>query len=211
MLFVHPPFQYPGGTLPFIRERSRVLWAMFDLLHPRKVETTWLLAQCRSGHEHIVADQVRSRDLARVFLPREMRRRLWRGRWQEFLRPVFPGYVFISPHAEFRNWRSLHVIRGFSRFVAFGDAGPARVPAQLVEAMRMRCDLEDVLQRSDVLEPGRNVRVLTGPFADTVARIESLEPEERAVLLIELMGRPVRASVSRSDLAPVERPDWTRH
>lgn len=183
---------------------------MFDLQYSGQSRLDWLLAQCRSGHEHIVADQVRGRDLAGVFLPREIRRRRWRGRWQELLRPVFPGYVFLSPHDGFRNWRDIHVLRGFSRLVAFGDQGPARVPAELVEAIRLRCDAADVLRRGDGLQPGQEVRLLSGPFADIVARIESLEPDARAVLLIDLMGRPVRASVARRDLAPLGPPAWAR-
>jgi len=175
---------------------------MFHSLPAAPTGITWLLAQCRSGHEHIVADQVRGRDLATVFLPREMRRRQWRGRWQELLRPVFPGYVFLSPHEGFRNWREVHVLRGFSRLVAFGSQGPARVPAELVEGIRRRCDPDDVLRRGEGLEPGQEVKVMTGPFADIVARIESLEPDARAVLLIDLLGRQVRTTVARADLAP---------
>jgi len=183
---------------------------MFDSLPAAPSSMTWHLGQCRSGHEHIVADQVRSRELARVFLPREMRRRRWRGRWQELLRPVFPGYVFLSPHEGYRGWRDVHVLRGFSRLVAFGGQSPARVPAELVEAIRLRCDDQDVLRRGDGLQPGQQVRLLSGPFADIVARIESLEPDARAVLLIELMGRPVRATVARSDLAPLGPPAWAQ-
>lgn len=181
---------------------------MFDIFDPHPTTADWLLAQCRSGHEHIVADQVRSRDLAHVFLPREQRRRRWRGRWQELLRPVFPGYVFLAPHEGYRNWREVHALRGFSRLVSFGAQGPARVPGALVQAIRLRCDPDGVLRRGDGLQPGQEVRLLCGPFAELVARIESLEPEARAVLLIDLMGRQVRATVARRDLTPVTPQPW---
>lgn len=170
---------------------------------PNLAEAGWLLAQCRAGHEHIVAEQARSRDLAQVFLPRETRRRRWRGRWQDLLQPVFQGYVFLAPHPGFRNWRAVHNLRGLTRIVGFGDRGPARVPGALVAAIRARCDSRGILQTREALQPGQAVRVLTGPFADLVTRIEALDPQQRAVLLIDLMGRKVRTVVDPQDLRPL--------
>lgn len=181
---------------------------MFDTHPSESPQFSWLLAQCRSGQEHIVADQVNRRDLAQVFLPREVSRRRWRGRWQEILRPVFPGYVFLSPHAGYRNWRSVYSLRGFSRIVSFGAHRPANVPEALINAIRLRCNEEGLLQRGESLQAGQEVRLVNGPFADLVARIEALAPGERAVLLIDLMGRQVRATVARDDLKPVASPSW---
>jgi transcriptional antiterminator RfaH len=145
-----------------------------------------------------------------IFRPKERRRQPWRGRWQERLRPVFPGHLFPSPHADRRSRRDIHSWRGFTRLVSFGDQGPSKVPAALVEAIRQRRDPDGLLRRRDGLAPGQKVRLLSGPFADTVARIEALAPKARAVRLIDLMGRSVRATVAAAANWPPPAPHGTR-
>ena len=44
---------------------------------------------------------------------------------------------------------------------------------------------------------GDTIRVLSGAFADTIARIETLEDGERLQILMDLMGRKSRVSVAR--------------
>lgn len=122
--------------------------------------------------------------------------------------PLFSGCVFLSPHAGRGNWRAVHSLRGFSRIVSFGADGPARVPRGLVETLRLRCGPGDVVDWTDSLRPGQEVALRNGPFADLLARIECLAPDERAVVLVDLMGRKVRTTVDRRDLALASPAAW---
>mgnify|MGYP003727842695 FL=1 len=47
------------------------------------------------------------------------------------------------------------------------------------------------------------MRVLTGPFAELVTKIEALPSAERVGVLIDLMGREVRSSLPRAHVAKV--------
>lgn len=163
----------------------------------------WFLAQCKPGQEHLAADRLAGRGLARVFLPRERRNRRWRGRVQTLLLPVFPGYLFLSPAgsgaATSPDWAAIRSTRGVTRIVSF-EAGmqPALVPLAAVEALAARCDAEGVLQPPDDLRPGEAVRITGGAFADLVATIERIEPDSRLRLLLDLMGRQVPVALDRS-------------
>lgn len=164
---------------------------------------SWYLAQTKPGHEHIAAEYLTARSFAQVFNPREPRRQVWRGRVQMLLRPLFPGYLFVSPDPDRPAWPAIRYARGVTRIVAFGAQEPSAVPTGVVAALRAGCDADGVLQHDDALRPGDQVRFLTGPFADIVTRIETVTPDQRIGLLLDLMGRSVRVIAKNSDLVRV--------
>ncbi|WP_247744714.1 hypothetical protein [Sulfitobacter sp. R18_1] len=49
------------------------------------------------------------------------------------------------------------------------------------------------------------MRILTGPFAELVTKIEALPSAERVGVLIDLMGGEVRSSLPRGHVAKVEK------
>lgn len=46
-----------------------------------------------------------------------------------------------------------------------------------------------------LLNPGDQVRLSTGPFADFVATVESIAPDRRVFVLMEIMGGETRVAV----------------
>jgi transcriptional antiterminator RfaH len=52
------------------------------------------------------------------------------------------------------------------------------------------------------LSEGQRVRILSGPFADSVARLEQLDETGRLKVLLEMMGTAVPVALDRSVLAP---------
>ena len=52
------------------------------------------------------------------------------------------------------------------------------------------------------LEPGSDVRIINGPFAQSIAKIEESDSQGRLAVLLEIMGQAVRANISRSDVEP---------
>ena len=154
----------------------------------------WYLAQCKAGQEHLAAARLAERGLAQVFLPRERRQRRWRGRVQALLAPLFPGYLFLMP--ETPDWRPIRTTRGLIRLVSFGGGPAVPVPAEVVAGLSARCDADGILCPPADLRPGERVRILTGAFADLVATIETVTPEARIALLLDLMGRQTRVMVA---------------
>jgi transcriptional antiterminator RfaH len=54
--------------------------------------------------------------------------------------------------------------------------------------------------RDMLFEPGEDVRVVVGPFADLVAKVEAAPEKDRIFVLLDMMGRTVRAQLSGADL-----------
>jgi transcriptional antiterminator RfaH len=97
--------------------------------------------------------------------------------------------------------RAINGTFGVIRLLCNGDM-PLAVPEGLVEEMMQRRDESGTI----VLTPprfavGDAVKVTTGPFADLEGLFQTMSGPGRVVLLINLLGREVRARVPLRDLA----------
>ena len=86
-----------------------------------------------------------------------------------------------------------------SKLVTFGGQKPVEVPSTVMRALRAN---PTFAERSD-LSPGDRVRLIAGPFATALARVEDLSDAERIVVLFDMMGRHVRARMSSTDLEKI--------
>jgi transcriptional antiterminator RfaH len=92
-------------------------------------------------------------------------------------------------------WRAVNATRGLTRLVQTDPRRPTPLPDALVEGLLARCDAEGRLAAAPELAEGDRVRVIAGPFADLVGRIETLEEGERIRVMLDLMGREVRTRI----------------
>lgn len=87
-----------------------------------------------------------------------------------------------------------------SRLVSFGGNGPSAVPYDVVDMFIEHCGSTgaDV----DTLKEGDLVRVISGPFAELVARIEKLPSRDRICVLLDFMGQRRRISMNARQVTP---------
>ncbi len=100
-------------------------------------------------------------------------------------------------------WRPILSTVGVTDVVRAGDE-PALVPAEIVTAIRERENTGgfDRLDSRQVLRLGELVRVTTGAFEDMVGRLVELRDQDRIVVLLELLGRAVRAQLRAEVVEP---------
>jgi transcriptional antiterminator RfaH len=132
-----------------------------------------------------------------AYLPRC---RIWVSharRRQLALRPLFPRYLFAGLDGVAMRWRPILSTVGVSDVVRAGDR-PASVPSGIVAAIRdrERDGAFDGLDPQHSLRAGELVRVTSGAFADLIGRLVELRDRDRAVVLLELLGRAVRAELA---------------
>lgn len=158
----------------------------------------WFLAQLKpNGHR--LAERNLDRQGFCYFLPMQEETRRRRGQFQTLLRPLFPGYIFIAFDPEHGLWRKVNSTTGVARLVGFGQS-PAPVPDELVDGLMARCDRAGRFLPASTLTPGDAVRISQGPFADFVATVEKLAPDNRVFVLLDLMGRQTRMTVAADKL-----------
>ena len=115
------------------------------------------------------------------------------------LKPLFPGYMFVSVNAELAPWRAINSTIGVSRLVCF-KSKPKSVPTQFVSSLMLRCDASGVLLPPKNLNKGDSVKMLTGPFASFIATVDKIDPEQRVWILMEFMGQKTHIQVTTHKL-----------
>jgi transcriptional antiterminator RfaH len=161
----------------------------------------WYLAQFKPN-SHNIAKRNLQRQGFRTFLPMQEETKRVRGKFATLMRPLFPGYLFVELDALQGGWRAVNSTYGITRLVSFGKE-PTPVPLDLVDQLMRRCDAEGRLVPIQQLTPGDEVMLTKGPFADFAARIESVAPDQRVYVLMELMGTQTRVAVSAEHLRAV--------
>lgn len=117
------------------------------------------------------------------------------GKLQDRRRPLFPGYIFVRIDPEAGLWRTVNATRGLTRLVQTDPRAPTPLPDDLIAGLRARCSDTGELQPAPELAPGDMVRVVSGPFVDLVARIETIGEDARIRVLFDLMNRKVMTAL----------------
>lgn len=131
-----------------------------------------------------------------AYLPRYRTRLRHARRLQTVLRPLFPRYLFAGIDRAAMPWRPILSTIGVSGVVRAGDE-PNPVATQIVTALQEQemAGAFDRLGRGESLRLGELVRVSAGAFQDMIGRLVELRDQDRVVVLLELLGRTVRAQL----------------
>lgn len=131
-----------------------------------------------------------------AYLPRYRTEIRHARRLQTVLRPLFPRYLFAGIDRTAMRWRPILSTVGVSDLVRSGDE-PLPVASELVEALRAQegAGAFDALARRRLPQIGELVRISTGAFDDMVGRLVDLRDQDRVVVLLDLLGRKVRAQI----------------
>jgi transcriptional antiterminator RfaH len=117
-------------------------------------------------------------------------------------RPLFPRYLFAGLDRATTLWRPILSTFGVSDIVRTGGE-PAPVPAEIVAELRDR-EARGEFDRPNAgrsLRVGELVRVTAGAFEDVLGRLVELRDQERVVVLLELLGRSVKAQLRADAVA----------
>ena len=158
----------------------------------------WFVAQLRpNGLKR--AEENLGRQGFRSFCPKRMESRSRSGSLAAVSRSLFPGYLFIQFDPKHSGWRAINATRGVSRLILPDMTCPSGLPEQFMTGLMARCDEMGIItDPPDNLKPGETVRIVSGPFAETIAKIEDMDGADRIRILMELMGQATTLSVPKS-------------
>jgi transcriptional antiterminator RfaH len=164
-------------------------------------ERTWFLAQFKPNC-HRIAERNLVRQGFHSFLPMQEETRRVRGKFTTFMRPLFPGYLFVAFDKAHGGWQAVNSTYGITRLVSAGKT-PVEVPLNLVSQLMQRCDTAGKLLPPKLLSPGDQVIINKGPFVEFIATIEALTSDRRVWVLLEFMGQKTRVAVPADQLRAV--------
>jgi transcriptional antiterminator RfaH len=151
----------------------------------------WYLIQSKPK-SHRLTERNLHRKGFDTFLPMQKIIRRKASRFVSDLKPLFPGYMFVSVNSELAPWRTINRTIRVSRLVSF-KGKLKQPPPQLISSLMLRCDASGTLLPSKSLIEGDGVEILTGPFANFIATVDTIDPEQRIWVLMDFTRMQVSA------------------
>jgi len=162
----------------------------------------WFLVQLKpNGFKRAVVNL--ERQGFTTFMPMRLRkvRRANKNNIQKS--PLFPGYLFVGIDPVKPSWSKINSTYGVLRMVNFGKNTPQPLPDTLIAGLKLRCNDESILLPPDDLKVGEKVRIVSGPFADYVATIESIPTQTRLGIIFDFMSQKTKAKIFTSEIEKI--------
>lgn len=159
----------------------------------------WYLLYCKPKQEFRAQQHLQNQGLT-SFVPVIQCQKIKAGKKQPITEPLFPRYLFLYvPNTEL-NLSSIRSTRGVSDFVRFGGQ-LATVPAHFITELTSRqILLQRQTDRLAVFSQGDKLTVSNGTFAGLDAVFDMPDGELRSMVLINILGQPVKTSIGNEQL-----------
>jgi transcriptional antiterminator RfaH len=137
-----------------------------------------------------------------TYAPKIQVRKRKRDKWVKAVEPLFPRYLFIQVDPEQHSLAPVRSTLGVAGLVRFGQL-LRPVPDTVISYLKQMENPETHQYHADEWphKPGDSVQVLAGPFAGLPAVFQAASGEDRAMLLIDLLGRQNSVVVGMAELA----------
>jgi transcriptional antiterminator NusG len=183
------------------------------LTEETKVAKNWYVVHTYSGYENKVKDNLEKRIqsmemqelIFQVLVPTVEEVEFKKGKRNNVLRKVFPGYVLVEMCLEDISWYVVRNTPGVVGFVGASDPGskPPPLTTSEVDAILGRIGKKEprVVAQFDV---GQCVKILGGPFVDLVGYIDEVDVErERLRVLVNIFGRDTSVEIGFTQVQKV--------
>jgi len=170
-----------------------------EALSEIKTDTVWFVAQIKpNGYPKAKFNL--ERQGYKTFMPLIERVVSHARTKKRVMRPLFPGYIFITFDPERTQWRSINNTYGVSNLIMTRINTPARVPNNLMTALLTSCDVSGHILPPEKFNAGDKVRIIGGAFEGTLAEVQHASEGARVRLLLDIMGRSVSADCAGGEL-----------
>ena len=156
-------------------------------------ETRWYVVHTYSGYENkvkaniekIIENRNMHDEISEVVVPIQDTIEIKNGQKKTVARKVFPGYVFLKMIMNDDTWYVVRNTRGVTSFV-----GPASKPVPLSEEEVRTMGIEHLPTETVDIYEGDMVKVMFGPFEDSIGVIKEVNiPKRSVVVMLSIFGR----------------------
>jgi transcriptional antiterminator RfaH len=111
---------------------------------------------------------------------------------------VFPGYMFVYFDPGIIRWTKINSTYGVSKILAFNNK-PSEISSDLILELKRRYEINNNRTQKEKLQKGDSIKFYVGPFADLIAKVESIDENNRIWVLLEAMGGYKRLKLQNVD------------
>ena len=171
----------------------------------------WYVVNTVSGYEYKVKEKLEMRinsmdlheNIFRVIVPEQKEIEYKNGVKKEKVKKMFPGYVLVEMVMSDEAWYIVRNTQGVTGFIGSSGKGAKPIPLLPQEVDRILNSMG--MSRVDVnkdLAEGKKVKIISGPFKDMVAKIDTIDMKEQKLnVLVDLFGQETSVEV---DIGEVE-------
>ncbi|MDD3394648.1 MAG: transcription termination/antitermination protein NusG [Anaerotignum sp.] len=169
-------------------------------------ESRWYVVHTYSGYENKVKANIEKtvenrgmQDLIHeISVPLQDVVEIKDGQKKTVQRKVFPGYVLIKMIMNDETWYVVRNTRGVTSFV-----GPGSKPVPLTDMEVRTMGIGGEVENLDVAL-GEPVRVISGPFADSVGQIKEINTNKKIVVVsLSIFGRETPVELDFTQISKI--------
>ncbi len=159
---------------------------------------------------HVIYTRPRSESLAlqhlerqgfTAYLPRHRKQRRHARRTDWISAPLFPRYMFVLLNVAAARWRAIRSTTGVSDIICQGEHPLPMMPGVVEELIGRENEEGFVCAGPKLnLRKGDKVRIARESLCDQVGLVEAMADKDRVIILLNLLGRQVRALVPTEDV-----------
>ena len=163
----------------------------------------WFLVRSKPRQESVALTHL-ARQGYESYLPLFATEKLVRRKSTVVQEPMFARYLFVrlntSGHerGQGQSWSPIRSTVGVSELVCFGSR-PARVDDALIDTLRKR-ETAQQASPTTLFAHGDSVRITEGAFAGLEAIYQMNDAEGRAMVLLDLLSKPVAMTIDAASL-----------
>ena len=173
----------------------------------------WYVVNTVSGYEYKVKEKlemmINSMDLHenifRVIVPEQKEIEIKNGVKKEKVKKMFPGYVLVEMVMSDEAWYIVRNTQGVTGFIGSSGKGAKPIPLLPHEVDKILGSMG--MSRVDVskdLKEGAKVKIISGPFKDMMAKIDSIDLKEQKLnVLVDLFGQETSVEVEIGEVETI--------
>jgi transcriptional antiterminator RfaH len=152
----------------------------------------WIAVNTHPHRERVAIENL-ERQSFKAYCP-YLRRRIKHARkFQDVLRPIFPGYLFVRVDGSV-SWRPIRSTFGVRSVVVSGDC-PSFLSDDFIAGLKKR-EVDGAIARpEEAYSIGQDIRICGGPFDGLIGTIIEMDERQRLTVLMDLLNGRVRVTV----------------
>ena len=159
--------------------------------------TAWHLVYTKAKQEDIALSNLERQGYT-CYLPKLSIEKIRRRKAEVVIEPMFPRYLFVRLDlgGQGKSWTPIRSTIGVQQLIYFGSHA-AQVDDAIIEWLRRR---EAAHPTESMFKQGEAVMIADGPFAGIEAIFQTADAERRAMILLEILSKPVRMQIDSGRL-----------
>jgi len=152
----------------------------------QNIDKKWFIAQIKPNSYNSAVQNLKRQGFE-TFLPKMEITKRQKNKFLVESVYVFPGYIFVFFDPHIITWTKVNSTYGVSKILAFNKR-PSEISPDLILELKNRYEINSNPSQKEKLLTGDTVKFHLGPFADLIAKVESVDENNRIWVLLEGMG-----------------------